>query len=114
MEILVYLGYLGTKQTFPDHYVQRFQKLEPEEIDYAFQLLRGTGNEAVIQDIKKSFITDVFEDSLTAIKDLDLNQMSTAEVGRVIKEVFEPNKFVTSVSPNLSKFRPFMTISLFE
>lgn len=85
--------------------VQRFQKLEPEEIDYAFQLLRGTGNEAVIQDIKKSFITDVFEDSLTAIKDLDLNQMSTAEVGRVIKEVFEPNKFLDNLNQKVGNER---------
>ena len=53
----------------------------------------------------KSFITDVFEDSLTAIKDLDLNQMSTAEVGRVIKEVFEPNKFLDNLNEKVGNER---------
>ncbi len=85
--------------------VSRFQNLQPEEIDYAFKLLKSTGNDDVIQDIKKSFVSDVFEDSLSAIKDLDLNQMSTAEVGRVIKKVFEPNKFLDNLTQKVGDDR---------
>lgn len=80
--------------------LDRFQKLAPEEIETAFNLLDSTGNKLVIEDIKKSFIQKAFDDSLTAIKDLDLSQMSTAELGKVIKEVFEPNKFLD----NLNKY----------
>ena len=85
--------------------VKRFQKLQPEEIETAFQLLKANGEDLVIEDIKKSFITDVFEDSLTAIKDLDLSQMSTAEVGRVIKRVFEPNKFLDNLTQKVGDER---------
>lgn len=85
--------------------VDRFQKLQPEEIETAFQLLKANGEDLVIEDIKKSFITDVFEDSLTAIKDLDLSQMSTAEVGRVIKQVFEPNKFLDNLTQKVGDER---------
>lgn len=85
--------------------LKRFQNLQPEEIEQAFDLLKTTGNGDVIDSIKKSFVRDVFEDSRATVLDLDLDKMDVVQQGDVIKKIFEPNKFLQTLDQKVGEDR---------
>jgi hypothetical protein len=85
--------------------LEKFQKLKPEEIEQAFDLLKTTNNGNVVESIKKSFISDVFEDARATVLDLDLDKMDVVQQGNVIKKIFEPNKFLQKLDEKVGEDR---------
>lgn len=90
----------GTKSS--EAVFKRFQKLSPDELTYAFQLLDDAQKPELINQIKRGMIEDVFAQSKKVIEDLTMDTAKLSD-GEIMKKLFDPLDFIKRLEASVGE-----------